>query len=37
VVWPLSRGRRPIEGDDGMQCVVDLSVTDLIVTADETG
>jgi hypothetical protein len=37
VVWPLSHGRRPIEGDNGMQCVVNLSVTDLIVTAHETG
>jgi hypothetical protein len=37
VVWPLSHGQMPIEGDNGMRCVVNPPVTDLIVTADETG
>jgi hypothetical protein len=33
----LSHGQMPIEGDNGMQCVVNPPVTDLIVTAGETG
>ena len=37
VVWRFADGRVSIEGDDGMECIVDLPVTDLITTTVETG
>jgi len=37
VVWRFARGRMSIDGDDGMECVVDLPVTDLTTTTVETG
>jgi hypothetical protein len=37
VVWRFVLGRVSIEGDDGMECVVDLPVTDLTTTIVETG
>jgi hypothetical protein len=37
VVWRFARGQVSIDGDDGMECVVDLPVTDLMATTIETG
>ena len=35
VVWRFAHSQVSIDGDDGMQCVVDLPVTDLITTSVE--
>ena len=37
VVWRFTHSQVSIDGDDGMQCVVDLPVTDLTTTTVETG
>ena len=37
VVWRFARGQVSIDGEDGMECVVDLPVTNLITTTAEIG
>ena len=37
VVWRFTQGQVSIDRDDGMECVVDLPVTDLIAATVETG
>lgn len=37
VVWRFARGQVSIDGEDGMECVVDLPVTVLTTTTVETG
>ena len=37
VAWRWAHGLMSIEGDDEMKCVVDLPVTELIITTRETG
>jgi hypothetical protein len=37
VVWRFAQGQVSIDGEHGMECVVDLPVTDLIATTVETG
>lgn len=37
VVWRFAQGQVSIDGENGMECVVDLPVTSLISTTLETG
>ena len=37
VTWRFAHGKVSIDGDDGMECVVNLPVTELITTTVTTG